>query len=105
MTPIEKMEAALRKLRGIMIDSGYIGNEDEILLIDEALREWEAVKNQVVLVPVEPTQMMCNAAIDTHPFELGDISPIGLRISPQKLFAECYKAMIAAAQNTEAEGE
>lgn len=49
------------------------------------------------LVPVESTIAMENAAIDLDAFKLGDISPMGFRISPQQLFRECYKRMIAAA--------
>jgi len=60
-----------------------------------------SIPTDMVLVPREATQAMCNAAIDTHPYELGDISPIGFRCSPQKLFAECYRAMIAAAEKGE----
>jgi hypothetical protein len=49
------------------------------------------------LVPVESTTAMENATIDLDAFKLGDISPMGFRISPQQLFRECYKRMIAAA--------
>ena len=48
-----------------------------------------------VLVPREPTEKMLRAAIDTHPFELGDMSPLGLRCSPQDMFRDAYRAMIA----------
>ena len=48
-------------------------------------------------VPVDPTVEMQNAAVDTHPFELGDIAGLGLRMSPQRLFTQCYAAMLAAA--------
>jgi hypothetical protein len=48
------------------------------------------------LVPVEPTVEMQNAAIDVDAFKLGDISPLGFRMSPQQLFARCYQAMLAA---------
>jgi len=50
------------------------------------------------VVPVQPTEAMKNAAIDVDSFKLGDISPLGFRITPQILFKRCYKAMIAAAQ-------
>lgn len=48
------------------------------------------------LVPVEPTREMLNAAIDVDSFKLGDISPLGFRMSPQQLFEKCYAAMLAA---------
>jgi hypothetical protein len=35
-------------------------------------------------------------AIDVDSFKLGDISPLGFRMSPQDLFAKCYHAMIEA---------
>lgn len=50
----------------------------------------------MVVVPVEPTMKMLNAAIDIDSFKLGDISPLGFRISPQKMFERCYRAMLAA---------
>lgn len=53
----------------------------------------------MVLVPAEPTREMLNAAIDVDAFKLGDISPLGFRISPQMLFEQCYRAMIAAFQS------
>lgn len=49
----------------------------------------------LVIVPVEPTEAMLNAAIDVDSYKLGDISPLGFRISPQMLFERCYRAMIA----------
>ena len=49
------------------------------------------------LVPREPTRAMLNAAIDVDSFKLGNISPLGFRESPQRLFERCYRAMIAAA--------
>lgn len=49
------------------------------------------------LVPKEATREMLNAAIDVDSFKLGDISPLGFRESPQKLFQRCYAAMLAAA--------
>lgn len=52
---------------------------------------------QSVVVPVEPTREMLNAAIDVDSFKLGDISPLGFRISPQMLFEKCWSAMLAAA--------
>ena len=48
------------------------------------------------LVPIEPTEEMLNAAVDVDSFKLGDISPLGFRISPQMLFERCYGAMLAA---------
>ena len=50
-----------------------------------------------VIVPVEPTREMLNAAIDVDSFKLGNISPLGFRISPQMLFEKCWSAMLAAA--------
>ena len=50
-----------------------------------------------VMVPREPTMTMLNAAIDTDPFKLGNISALGFRCSPQTMFERCYRAMIAAA--------
>lgn len=52
---------------------------------------------QSVVVPVEPTREMLNAAIDVDSFKLGDISPLGFRISPQMLFKKCWSAMLSAA--------
>ena len=49
------------------------------------------------IVPVVASQPMKNAAIDVYPYELGDLSPIGLRCSPQRMFEKCYAAMLAAA--------
>jgi hypothetical protein len=48
------------------------------------------------LVPVEPITAMLNAAIDTDRFKLGDISPLGFRISPQQMFERCWHAMLSA---------
>jgi hypothetical protein len=57
---------------------------------------WQPPKGWV-LVPEEPTLEMLNAAVDVDSFKLGDISPLGFRISPQMLFEQCYAAMVAAA--------
>lgn len=54
------------------------------------------VEGRATVVPVEPTIEMLNAAIDVDSFKLGDISPLGFRESPQKLFDRCFKAMAAA---------
>ena len=48
-------------------------------------------------VPVKPTREMLNAAIDVDSFKLGDISPLGFRCSPQRLFERCYTSMLSAA--------
>lgn len=48
------------------------------------------------LVPEQPTFAMLCAAIDIDPFKLGDISPLGFRMSPQQMFERAYKAMLAA---------
>lgn len=53
------------------------------------------------MVPVEPTEEMLNAAIDTDSFKLGDISPLGFRCSPQMMFERCYAAMLSAAPKPE----
>lgn len=50
-----------------------------------------------VEVPRKPTREMLNAAIDVDSFKLGDISPLGFRCSPQRLFERCYTAMLDAA--------
>jgi len=50
-----------------------------------------------VLVPIEPDEAMLNSAVDVDAFKLGDISPLGFRISPQMLFARCYAAMLSSA--------
>ena len=50
-----------------------------------------------VMVPREPTMEMLNAAIDTDSRKLGDISPLGFRCSPQRMFEQAWSAMIAAA--------
>lgn len=50
-------------------------------------------------VPTKPTMAMLNAAIDTDRFKLGDISPLGFRISPQMMFERCWAAMLEAAPN------
>lgn len=47
------------------------------------------------LVPMKATREMLNAAIDVDAFKLGDISPLGFRMSPQQLFEKCYEAMLA----------
>lgn len=62
----------------------------------------KAPSPQSVVVPVEPTHEMLNAAIDVDSFRLGDISPLGFRISPQMLFEKCWSAMLAAAPAPEA---
>lgn len=49
------------------------------------------------LVPERPTTEMLNAAVDVEPYKLGDISALGIRHSPQKLFDRCYSAMLTAA--------
>jgi hypothetical protein len=69
---------------------------------DEAKRAWIAARSTLdavgwQIVPKVATQGMLNAAIDTDSFKLGDISPLGFRCSPQKMFARCYTAMLAAA--------
>lgn len=51
-----------------------------------------------VIVPREPTEAMLNAAIDAHGLKLGDISALGFRMSPQRMFALSYAAMLAAAE-------
>ncbi len=66
--------------------------------LESALRVALAPPPGFVMVPVEPTREMLNAAIDVDSFKLGDISPLGFRCSPQQLFERCYAAMIAAAQ-------
>ena len=61
---------------------------------------WRRAARTAIEAMREPTLSMCNAAIDTHPHELGDISPLGLRMSPQKLFAQCWRAMVDAARSS-----
>ena len=51
-----------------------------------------------VRVPVEPTEEMLNAAIDAHGHKLCDISRLGFRRSPQSMFRDSYRAMLAAAR-------
>jgi hypothetical protein len=60
------------------------------------LTDARAAISAIYVAMKDPTPEMCNAAIDTHPFELGDISPIGLRMSPQSMFAAAFSAMLAA---------
>lgn len=55
------------------------------------------VQDGFVMAPVVPTDAMLNAAVDVDSFKLGDISPIGFRCSPQRLFERCYAAMLSAA--------
>jgi hypothetical protein len=62
----------------------------------ESVEGWSVPKGWK-LVPIEPTVAMKNAAIDVDSFKLGDISPLGFRMSPQKLFKQCYAAMLDAA--------
>jgi hypothetical protein len=60
-------------------------------------KEEEGIPEGFVMVPREPTREMLNAAIDVDSYKLGDISPLGFRISPQMMFERCYRAMIEAA--------
>lgn len=64
--------------------------------MEAALTALEAAGFQVV--PTEASREMLNAAIDVDSFKLGDISPLGFRCSPQQLFEQCYRAMLAAAK-------
>jgi hypothetical protein len=62
--------------------------------------EAKAVAEGWKLVPVEPTMTMLNAAIDTDPYKLGDISPLGFRMSPQSMFDRAWRSMLAASPAT-----
>lgn len=98
-TPTDRVRAALEDIvhaafeHGNKCLSGKTLDPDGELLgaAKEALSELDGK----VLVPVEPTREMLNAAVDVDTFRLGDISPLGFRISPQRLFEKCYAAMIA----------
>lgn len=61
--------------------------------------------SDTVMVPREPTPEMLNAAIDVDAFKLGDISPLGFRISPQALFERCWSAMLAASPQQSPAGD
>lgn len=87
MTPIERVRGALETSRICAYMHEMFETEQ---VIKEALRELEGM----VIVPVEPTREMLNAAVDVDSYKLGDISPLGFRISPQRLFEKCYAAMI-----------
>jgi hypothetical protein len=70
--------------------------------LDSWEEEFSVIRNHLtdpgyVRVPVEPTAEMLNAAIDAHGDKLCDISRTGIRRSPQWMFAESYRAMLAAA--------
>jgi len=62
--------------------------------------EAQAVAEGWKLVPVDPTMTMLNAAIDTDPHKLGDISPLGFRMSPQSMFERAWRSMLAASPAT-----
>lgn len=76
----------------------WLESSDRHRLAEMIANELTADLGDMVLVPKEPSVEMLNAAIDVDAFKLGDISPLGFRESPQRLFARCYRAMIAAAQ-------
>ena len=112
LTPDQRMEIIeaariLRAAAGVDV-AGLMDVADRYALAQADPAHWRsalesdlrlalAAREGFVLVPVEPTREMLNAAIDVDSFKLGDISPIGFRCSPQKLFERCYAAMIAAA--------
>jgi len=48
-----------------------------------------------------PSYAMQNAAIDVDSFKLGNISPLGFRMSPQQLFTLTWKAQLAASPLTD----
>ena len=85
MTPIERVRSALTYA------AHEAPNDYWRERYNETLRELEGM----VIVPVEPTREMLNAAVDVDSYKLDDISPLGFRISPQRLFEKCYAAMIA----------
>lgn len=84
-TPTDRVRAALNIA---------IADTDSSV-VRELLRKARRELDGKCLVPVEPTREMLNAAVDVDTFRLGDISPLGFRISPQRLFEKCYAAMIA----------
>lgn len=55
-------------------------------------------QEDMVMVPREPTQAMKDAASAVDAFSLGSKAPIGFRIYQQGLFADCYRAMVAAVE-------
>lgn len=62
-----------------------------------AIRALEPASGEYVSVPRVPSREMLNAAIDVDSFKLRDISPLGFRESPQRLFERCWTAMLNAA--------
>ena len=73
---------------GVCSNTHAIGHADALLAALDAAG--------LVVVPRDASYAMQNAAIDVDSYKLGDISPLGFRCSPQKLFARCYAAMLAA---------
>jgi hypothetical protein len=85
--------------RSLLWDKGLTETIDAALVNLAALREsGEDAARQ--WVPKEPTREMLNAAIDVHGHKLCEIGALGIRRSPQWMFEQSYKAMLAAARES-----
>lgn len=95
MTPTDKVLAALERLQMVRDTCNHPSYIPMLAVINQIEADIKRELDDMVIVPVEPTCKMLNDAVDVDSFRLGDISPLGFRISPQQLFKKCYAAMIA----------
>lgn len=101
MTPNEKMTEAVARVSDPL---AFVEGSPLYDPNDARKRAKRAISAIYAELREPSARQIDDAAIDTHPHELGDISPIGLRMSPQKMFGEAWQAMLAASSlNPEAE--